>query len=55
VIDNGSQATRATVGGTREFGDNLRFSLFVRGTTPEIEGPNARNLLWFGVVVNRAW
>jgi len=45
----------ATVGGTREFGDNLRFSLFVRGTTPEIEGPNARNLLWFGMDLNRAW
>ena len=45
----------ATVGTTREFGDNLRFSLFVRGTTPEIKGPNARNLWWFGMVVNRAW
>lgn len=45
----------ATVGTTREFGDNLRFSLFVRGTTPEIKGPNARNLWWFGLVVNRAW
>jgi len=45
----------ATVGTTREFGDNLRFSLFVRGTTAEIKGPNARNLWWLGIVVNRAW
>lgn len=45
----------ATVGVTREFGDNLRFSLFVRGTTPEIKGPNARNLWWFGLVLSRAW
>ncbi|NOR43511.1 MAG: DUF2219 family protein [Gammaproteobacteria bacterium] len=44
-----------TVGVTREFGDNLRVSLFVRGTTPEIKGPNSRDLWWAGLVINRAW
>jgi len=43
------------VGVTREFGDNLRISLFVRGTTSEIKGPDARNLLWTGLVINRGW
>jgi hypothetical protein len=43
------------VGGTREFGNNLRVSLFVRGTTPEFKGPNARNLWWASLAINRAW
>lgn len=45
----------ATAGVTREFGDNLRISLFVRGVSPEIKGPNARNLWWASLVINRAW
>lgn len=45
----------ALVGVSREFGDNIRFSLFVRGATPEIKGPNARNLWWFGLTINRAY
>ena len=45
----------ATAGITREFGDNLRVSLFVRGVSPEIKGPNARNLWWTSLVINRAW
>ena len=45
----------ATAGVTREFGDNLRVSLFVRGTTSEIKGPNSRNLWWASLVINRAW
>lgn len=44
-----------TVGATREFGDNLRISLFVRGVSPEIKGSNARNLWWASLVINRAW
>jgi len=44
-----------TAGATREFGDNLRISLFVRGVSPEIKGPNARNLWWASLVINRAW
>ncbi|NOQ90813.1 MAG: DUF2219 family protein [Gammaproteobacteria bacterium] len=43
-----------TVGATREFGDNLRISLFVRGVSPEIKGTNARNLWWASLVINRA-
>ena len=45
----------ATAGVTREFGDNLRISLFVRGVSPEIKGANARNLWWASLVINRAW
>ena len=44
-----------TAGVTREFGDNLRISLFIRGTTSEIKGPHARNLWWASLVINRAW
>ena len=44
-----------TVGATREFGDNLRISLSVRGVSPEIKGPNARNLWWASLTINRAW
>lgn len=44
-----------TAGATREFGDNLRVSLFVRGVSPEIRGANARNLWWASLVLNRAW
>ncbi len=44
-----------TTGATREFGDNLRISFFVRGTSPEIKGPNARNLWWAGLVIKRGW
>lgn len=43
------------VGATREVSDNLRMSVFVRGTTPEIKGPNARNLWWMGLVINSGW
>lgn len=45
----------ATTGVTREFGDNLRVSLFVRGVSPEIKGPNARNLWWASLEIKRAW
>ena len=44
-----------TTGVTREFGDNLRISLFVRGVSPEIKGPNARNLWWASLEIKRAW
>ncbi len=44
-----------STGVTREFGDNLRVSLFVRGVTSEIKGPNARELWWASLVINRAW
>ena len=44
-----------STGVTREFGDNLRVSLFVRGVSSEIKGPNARELWWASLVVNRAW
>ncbi|MCG6939291.1 MAG: lipid A deacylase LpxR family protein [Gammaproteobacteria bacterium] len=44
-----------TAGATREFGDNLRVSLFVRGTSPEITGGDARNLWWASLAINRAW
>ena len=44
-----------STGVTREFGDNLRLSFFVRGVSPEIKGPNARNLWWASLVINRAW
>jgi hypothetical protein len=45
----------AWLGVTREFADNLRWSLSVRGSSPEFSGPNARNLLWASLVLNRAW
>ncbi len=45
----------ATVGVSREFGDNIRGSLFIRGATPEIKGPYARNLWWFGLTLSRAY
>jgi len=44
-----------STGITREFGDNFRVSLFVRGVSSEIKGPNARNLWWASLVLNRAW
>ncbi len=44
-----------STGVTREFGDNLRVSLFVRGVTSEIKGPNARELWWASLVISRAW
>jgi hypothetical protein len=44
-----------STGVTREFGDNLRVSLFVRGVSAEIKGPNARELWWASLVINRAW
>ena len=44
-----------TAGVAREFGDNLRVGLLVRGTTPEVKGPASRSLWWLGVAVNRAW
>ena len=47
--------TSLTVGAAREFGDNLRISLSIRGTSPEINGPNARNLWWASLAVNRGW
>jgi hypothetical protein len=42
-------------GVAREFGDNLRVSFSVRGTTPEIKGPNARDLWWASLAINRAF
>lgn len=44
-----------STGVTREFGDNLRVSLFVRGVSSEIKGPNERELWWASLVINRAW
>lgn len=45
----------ATLGIAREFGNNLRISVFVRSTTSEIKGVNARELWWASLVINRAW
>ena len=44
-----------STGITREFGDNLRVSLFVRGVSPEVKGKSARNLWWASLAINRAW
>ena len=42
-------------GVAREFGNDFRVSLLVRGTTPEVKGDYARNLWWASLAVSRAF
>lgn len=39
----------------RDFGNNFRVSFSVRGSTPEIKGPNARNLWWASLAISRVF
>lgn len=44
-----------STGVAREFGNNFRISLSVRGTSSEIKGPNERSLWWASLAIDRAW
>ena len=43
------------IGVTKEFRGGWRGSLFVRGRTEEIKGPNARTPVWAGIILSRAY
>ena len=43
------------IGVTREFSNEFRGSLYVRARSEEYKGPNARNPVWGGIIVSRAF
>jgi hypothetical protein len=43
------------LGGTWEFADNFRGSLFYRASTREFEGNNAHYLVWAGLIISRSY